>query len=73
MSSRSSTRRTVLALLAPLVTVGIVVTAAPASAIPMEGMSASASCVQLVDRDHVGTAGSPLFISFGYALVLGDC
>jgi hypothetical protein len=36
-------------------------------------MSASSSCVQLVDRDHVGTAGSPLFISFGYALVLGGC
>jgi hypothetical protein len=71
MSSRHSTRRTVLALLAPLATAALVATAAPANAIPMEGMSGG--CVQLVDRDAVGNAGSPLFISFGYALVLGDC
>ena len=72
MFSSRTPRRTALALLAPVLTVGIVATAAPASAIPMEGMSSSSGCVRLVDRDAVGNAGSPLFISFGYALVL-DC
>ena len=70
MSSTRIARRSALALLASLLTVGIVATAAPASAIPTEG--SSGGCVQLVDRDAVGSAGSPLFISFGYALVL-DC
>ena len=70
MSSPFTPRRTALALLAPLLTAGIVATAAPASAVPMEGMSGG--CIQLVDRDAVGNAGSPLFLSFGYALVL-DC
>ncbi len=48
MSSRSSTRRTVLALLAPLVTAGIVATAAPANAIPFEGEPTSDSCLRIV-------------------------
>ena len=43
MSSRHSTRRTVLALFAPLVTAGIVATAAPANAIPFEGEPTSDS------------------------------
>ena len=72
MSSRSSTRRTLLALLAPLVTAGIVATAAPAHAIPFEGEPTSDSCLRVVPWPVAGPAGSFLFISYGYAAVLVD-
>jgi hypothetical protein len=69
MSARTTARRTALVLTAPLALAAVLATASPASAIPTEGMSGG--CVQLVDRHHVGHAGSRLDISFGYALVLG--
>jgi hypothetical protein len=72
MSSRSSTRRTVLALLAPLVTAGLVATAGPANAIPFEGEPSPTQCLRLVALEDVGPAGSPLFVSWGHALVLVD-
>ncbi len=70
MSSRSSTRRTVLALLAPLVTAGIVATAAPANAIPFEGEPTSDSCLRVVPWPVAGAAGSSLFVSWGFVAVL---
>ena len=74
MSSRSSTRRTVLALLAPLVTAGIVATAAPANAIPFEGEPTSVSCLRAVPLADAGPAGSTLFVSWGFVLALStDC
>jgi hypothetical protein len=74
MSSRSSTRRTVLALLAPLVTAGLVATAAPANAIPVEGEPTSSTCLRIAPLVGAGPAGSPLFVSHGYVLVLTtDC
>jgi hypothetical protein len=72
MSSRTSTHRTVLALLAPLVTAGIVATAAPANAIPFEGEPTSDSCLRVVPWPVAGPAGSYLFISYGFAAVLVD-
>jgi hypothetical protein len=72
MSSRHSTHRTVLALLAPLVTAGIVATAAPANAIPFEGEPTSDSCLRVVPWPVAGPAGSYLFISYGFAAVLVD-
>ncbi len=72
MSSSRTPRRTALALLAPLVTAGVVATAAPASAMPTEGMSAPTGCTRVVELDGAHIPGSPLFISFGYALLL-DC
>ena len=74
MSSRSSTRRTVLALLAPLATAGIVATAAPANAIPFEGEPTSSTCLRIAPLVGAGPAGSPTFVSHGYVLVLStDC
>ena len=72
MSSLHSTRRTVLALFAPLVTAGIVATAAPANAIPFEGEPTSDSCLRVVPWPVAGPAGSYLFISWGLAAVLVD-
>jgi len=72
MSSRSRTRRTVLALLAPLATAGLIATAAPANAIPFEGEPTSDSCLRVVPWPVAGPAGSYLFISFGFAAVLVD-
>ena len=73
MSSATTPRRTVLALLVALVTAGLVATSAPASAIPFEGEPTATTCLRLVALDGTGTPGSPLFVSFGYALVLEDC
>lgn len=72
MSSRHSTRRTALALLAPLVTAGVVATAAPAHALPFEGEPTSGSCLRVVPWPVAGPAGSFLFISYGYVAVLAD-
>ena len=72
MSSRHSTRRTVLALLASLATAGFVATAAPANAIPFEGEPTSDSCLRVVPWPVAGPAGSFLFISYGFAAVLVD-
>jgi hypothetical protein len=70
MSSRPGTRRTVLALLAPLAAAGIVATAAPAGAIPYEGESTSGSCLRVTAWPTAGPPGSPLFISFGLVALL---
>jgi hypothetical protein len=70
MSSRHSTRRTVLALFAPLVTAGLIATAGPANAIPYEGEPTSDSCLRVVPWPVAGPAGSFLFVSFGYVAVL---
>ena len=72
MSSRSSTRRTVLALLAPLAAAGIVATAAPANAIPFEGEPTADSCLRVVHWPVAVPAGSSLFVSFGYVAILVD-
>lgn len=73
--SRSSNRRTaVLAVLAPIATAGLIATAGSASAIPFEGDPTPSSCLRLERLPHAGPAGSPLFVSYGYALVLStDC
>jgi hypothetical protein len=75
MSSPHSTRRTVLALLAPLLTAGLVATAAPAGAIPFEGEpTPGTTCLRLERLADAGPAGSPLFVSWGFVLVLStDC
>jgi hypothetical protein len=74
MSSRHSTRRTVLALLASLATAGMVATAAPANAIPFEGEPTSTTCLRVEPLPGTGPAGSPLFVSWGFVLVLStDC
>lgn len=70
MSSRHSTRRTALALLAPLVTAGLVATAAPAGALPFEGEAASGSCLRVTPWPTAGPPGSPLFVSFGVVALL---
>jgi hypothetical protein len=70
MSSRHSTRRTLIALLAPLVTAGIVATAAPAGAIPFEGEPTSDSCLRVTPWPTAGPPGSPLFVSFGLVALL---
>ena len=70
MSSRHSTRRTAIALLAPLVTAGVVAMAGPANAIPFEGEPTSDTCLRVVPWPVAGPAGSFLFISYGFAAVL---
>jgi hypothetical protein len=71
---RSRPRYAALALLAPVTAAAMVVGASPASAIPMEGEPTQTQCLRLVRLPDVGPAGSPLFISHGYALVLSsDC
>jgi hypothetical protein len=73
--SRTSIRRTaVLAVLAPVVTTGLIATAGSASAIPFEGDPTPSMCLRLERLPYAGAAGSTLFVSHGYALVLTtDC
>jgi hypothetical protein len=73
--SRSSIRRTaVLAVLAPIATAGLVATAGSASAVPFEGDPTPSQCLRLERLPYAGPAGSTLFVSHGYALVLStDC
>jgi hypothetical protein len=73
--SRTSIRRTaVLAVLAPVVTAGLIAGAGSASAIPFEGDPTPYSCLRLEPLPYAGPAGSTLFVSHGYALVLStDC
>jgi hypothetical protein len=73
--SRTSIRRTaVLAVLAPIATAGLLAGAGTASAIPFEGDPTPTSCLRLERLPYAGPAGSTLFVSHGYALVLTtDC
>jgi hypothetical protein len=73
--SRTSIRRTaVLAVLAPVVTAGLIAGAGPASAVPFEGDPTAYSCLRLERLPYSDPAGSTLFVSHGYALVLTtDC
>jgi hypothetical protein len=75
--SRSSSRSTaVLALLAPLVAAGLVATAGPAAAIPIEGDPTPTTCLRVIALPGASGAGSPLFVSHGYVAVLvpkADC
>jgi hypothetical protein len=76
MSRTSHRRAAVLTVLAPLLTAGIVATAGPASAIPIEGDPTPTTCLRVVAMPHASDAGSPLFVSHGYVAVLvprSDC
>jgi hypothetical protein len=69
--SRSSIRRTaVLAVLAPIATAGLIATAGSASAIPFEGDPTPSTCLRLERLPDAAPAGSDLFLSHGYVLVL---
>ena len=58
----------------PLVTAGLLATAGPAAAIPFEGDPTPATCLRLERCPSAGPAGSTLFVSHGYVLVLShDC
>jgi hypothetical protein len=73
---RSTRRRTALALLAPLTAAVVVAGATPASATVTEGDPGPTQCLRLVRLPGAAPAGSSLFVSHGYALVLregADC
>ena len=63
-------RAVVLTALVPLATAGLVLTAGPAGAIPFEGEPDTASVLRVVPLSSASEAGSPLFVSHGYAVVL---
>ena len=69
MSRSRSRRAALLAVLAPVVTAGLLATAGPAAAIPFEGDPTPTSCLRLGSA-RAGTAGSSRFVSHGYVLVL---
>jgi hypothetical protein len=72
--SRTSTRRAaVLAVLAPIATAGLIAAAGTASAIPFEGEPTPSMCLRLEHLPYAGPAGSTLFVSQGYALMLVPC
>ena len=76
MSSRTRIRTAALAVIAPIVTAGLVATAGSANAIPFEGDPTPTSCLRVMPLAGAGPAGSTLFVSHGYALVLAsgaDC
>jgi hypothetical protein len=68
--NRSGRRAAVLSVLAPLATAGILFTAAPAGAIPVEGEPDSSNCLRVVRLPGASDAGSTLFVSHVYAAVL---
>jgi len=68
--SRLSRRTALVAVLAPVVTAGLVAIAGPASAVPFEGDPSPTQCVRIVPLPGAGPAGSPLFLSHGYVAVL---
>ena len=71
MSRHPLSRRTALvAVLAPLVTAGLVAIAGPAAAVPFEGDPSPTQCVRIVPLPGAGPAGSPLFLSHGYVAIL---
>jgi hypothetical protein len=68
--SPGGARAVVLTALVPLTTAGLVLAAGPAGAIPFEGEPDPASVVRVVPLPGASEAGSPLFVSHGYAAVL---
>ena len=68
--SRLSHRTALVAVVAPVVTAGLVATAGPASAIPFEGDPSPSQCVRIVTLSGAGSPGSPLFLSHGRIAVL---
>jgi hypothetical protein len=69
--SRTSTRHAaLLAVLAPVVTAGLIAAAGPASAIPFEGDPTPTTCLRVERLPHAAPAGSSLFVAHGYVLVL---
>jgi len=71
MSRYPFSRRTaVIAALAPIVTAGLIATAGPAGAILVEGEPDSSHCLRIMRIPGAGAAGSPLFVSHGYAAFL---
>jgi hypothetical protein len=71
MSRYPLSRRTALvAVLAPLVTAGLVAIAGPAAAVPFEGDPSPTQCLRIVPLPGAGPAGSTLFLSHGYVAVL---
>ena len=71
MSRSPLNRRTaVLAVLAPIVTSGLIASAGSATAIPFEGDPTPTTCLQLERLPYVAPPGSTLFVSHGYVLVL---
>jgi hypothetical protein len=71
MSPSSTRRAAVLAVLAPVVTAGLITAAGPASAIPFEGDPTPSTCLRLERLPDAAPPGSTLFVSHGYVLVLG--
>ena len=65
-----SRRTTLVAVLAPLVTAGLVATAGPAAAVPFEGDPSPTQCLRIVALPGAAPAGSTLFLSHGYVAVL---
>jgi hypothetical protein len=71
MSTHLSGRRAaVLTVLVPLASAGMLLTAAPAGAIPFEGEPDPTQCVRILSLPDSSTAGSTLFVSHGHAAVL---
>jgi len=71
MSRYPLSRRTALvAVLAPLVTAGLVAITGPAAAVPFEGDPSPTHCLRIVAVPGAAPAGSPLFLSHGYVAVL---
>jgi hypothetical protein len=74
--SRSRIRRaTLLAVLAPVVTAGLMLGAGSASALPFEGdPTPGSTCLRLERLPYEAPAGSTLFSAHRYVLVLStDC
>ena len=70
MSRSRSARAALLAVLAPVVTAGLIATAGPAAAVPFEGDPTASSCLRLERLPGAAPAGSTRFVSHGYVLVL---
>jgi hypothetical protein len=70
MSRSRSARAALLAVLAPVVTAGVIATAGPAAAVPFEGDPTPTTCLRLERLPDAGPAGSSRFVSHGYVLVL---
>jgi hypothetical protein len=68
--SRNRRRAAVLAVVAPLLSAGLIVTAGSAGAIPFEGEPSSTGCVRVVALPDASASGSTLFVSHGFAAVL---
>ena len=68
--SRSGRRAAVLTVLCSLATAGLIAASGPAGAVPYEGDPSATHCLRIVKLPGASPAGSPLFVSHGYAAVL---